>query len=105
MAKSLVVLALALPALGACLGPAQFRGWQEPPYKFAQCSGAPTGLNACFEQARTMCPEGYQLAELRSDPDINRHSIIVICGAGATPAAPPAAPARRARPAPAPPAK
>jgi len=37
-----------------------------------------------------MCPQGYQLAELRSDPAINRHSIIVVCAG--LPAAPPPPP-------------
>ncbi len=66
-------------ALAAC-NPATFRGWPDPPHKFADCTGAPTGLAACFERARALCPEGYQLAEQRSDPDINRHQIIVRCG-------------------------
>ena len=88
----LALAPLALASLGGCLSPAEFRGWKEPPHRFAQCTGAPNGLDACFEQARAMCPEGYQLAELRSDPDINRHSIIVVCGAGTTPGAPPAPP-------------
>ena len=35
-----------------------------------------------------MCPQGYQLAEMRSDPAINRHSIIVVCQ-GLPPAPPP----------------
>jgi hypothetical protein len=77
-ALRLVALA-ALLALAAC-SQASFRGWPDPPHKFADCTGAPTGLAACFEQARALCPEGYQLAELRSDPVINRNQIIVRCG-------------------------
>jgi hypothetical protein len=74
-----LVAPAALLALAAC-NPATFRGWPDPPHKFADCTGAPTGLAACFEQARALCPEGYQLAELRSDPTINRNQIIVRCG-------------------------
>ena len=69
----------ALLALAAC-SQATFRGWPDPPHKFADCSGAPNGVAACFERVRVLCPEGYQLAEQRSDPDINRHQIIVRCG-------------------------
>ena len=60
---------------------------------------APNGLAACFERARALCPEGYQLAELRSDPDINRNQVIVRCGpplAVEEPAPPSPAPRRRA---------
>ena len=77
------LLALAaVSALSSCIpwSQATFRGWPDPPHKFADCSGAPNGIAACFERARAMCPEGYQLAEQRSDPDINRHQIIVRCG-------------------------
>lgn len=101
MHSRLLALAAVL-ALAAC-NPATFRGWPDPPHKFADCSGAPTGLGACFEQARTLCPEGYQLAEQRSDPEINRHQIIVRCGPPvAAPEPEPAAPARTVRRAPAP---
>ena len=48
----------ALIPLAGCLGPAEFRGWQEPEYKFATCTNAPNGLAACHEQARSFCPEG-----------------------------------------------
>lgn len=104
--RSLRFLVLAgLPALAACIpsSPATFRGWPDPPHKFADCSGAPNGLSACFEQARAMCPEGYQLAEQRSDPDINRFQIIVRCGPPIAVEEPaPRAPARTVRRAPAP---
>lgn len=85
----LLAIVLVLSIAG-CIGPARFRGWPDPPHKFAQCSNAPNGLAACFEQAQAMCPQGYQLAELRSDPAINRHSIIVVCAG--LPAAPPPPP-------------
>jgi hypothetical protein len=62
-----LVAPAALLALAAC-NPATFRGWPDPPHKFADCTGAPTGVAACFEQARALCP------------DINRHQIIVRCG-------------------------
>ena len=90
------VPAAALLALTACIpaSPATFRGWPDPPHKFVDCSGAPNGAAACFEQARALCPEGYQLAEHRTDPDINRNQIIVRCG-------PPLATEEPARPAPA----
>lgn len=78
LALRLVAPAVLL-ALAAC-NPATFRGWPDPPHKFADCTGAAAGLAACFERARALCPEGYQLAEQRSDPDINRHQIIVRCG-------------------------
>ncbi len=95
----------ALPTVAACIpsSPATFRGWPDPPYSFVDCTGAPNGLGACFEQARTLCPGGYQLAELRSDPQINRNQIILRCGAPLAveePAAP--APARIVRRAPEP---
>ena len=81
--------------LAGCLGPAEFRGWQEPEYKFATCTNAPNGLAACHEQARSFCPEGYQLAEERSDPEIQRYTIIVRCGAAPPPVVDePRAPAR-----------
>ena len=70
----------ALIPLAGCLGPAAIRGWAEPEYKFADCAGAPS-VAACHEKARALCPEGYQLAEERSDPAILRYSIIVRCGA------------------------
>ena len=81
MYSRLLALA-AVSALSACIpsSPATFRGWPDPPQKFADCTGAPNGLAACFERARALCPEGYQLAEVRSDPDIGRHQIIVRCG-------------------------
>jgi hypothetical protein len=82
----LLALVLVLSIAG-CVDPARFRGWQDPPHKFAACHNAPNGVAACFEQAQRMCPQGYQLAELRSDPAINRHSIIVVCAG--LPAAPP----------------
>ena len=85
MIRSLALVLLF--ALASC-SPALFRGWPDPPHRFAQCSNAPNGLANCFEQAQAMCPQGYQLAELRSDPAINRHSIIVVC-AGLPPAPPP----------------
>jgi hypothetical protein len=45
-----------------------------------------------------MCGGPYQLAEQRSDPDINRHQIIVRCGPPlAVEEPPPAAPAVRRR--------
>jgi hypothetical protein len=96
MIPRLLALAAVL-ALAAC-NPAAFRGWPDPPHKFADCSGAPGGLAACFERARALCPEGYQLAEQRSDPDINRHRIVVRCGPpiAADEPAPPA-PARTVR--------
>lgn len=90
----------AVSALAAC-NPAAFRGWPDPPHKFADCSGAPTGLDACVEQARALCPEGYQLAERRSDPEISRHQIIVRCGPPAAQEPAPPAPARTVRRAPA----
>jgi len=94
-ASTLRLLALAaLVPLAGCLGPAEFRGWAEPEFKFANCSGAPS-VAACHEQARALCPEGYQLAEERSDPDIQRYSIIVRCGPPLTPAV--EEPARRVR--------
>lgn len=104
MHSARLIATAALLALAGCQGPAEFRGWPEPPHKFADCSGAPNGLAACFEMARAMCPQGYQLAEQRSDPDIDRHQIIVRCGpplAADEPAPPAAAPRRRA-PTPAP---
>lgn len=70
----------ALAGLTGCLGPSEFRGWSEGPYQYTNCSGAPNGIAACFERAREKCPQGFQLAEMRSDPDINRHAIIVHCG-------------------------
>ena len=92
-------LALVAPlALAACIpsSPATFRGWPEPPYTFVDCSGAPNGAAACFEQARALCPSGYQLAEHRTDPDINRNQIIVRCGPPLAVEEPaPPAPARR----------
>jgi len=106
--RSLRFLVLAgLPALAACIPSSQstFRGWRDPPHKFADCSGAPNGLDACFERARALCPEGYQLAEMRSDPAIDRYQIIVRCGppiAAQEPAPPARAPARTVRRAPAP---
>jgi hypothetical protein len=100
MIPRLLALA-AILALAAC-NPASFRGWPDPPHKFADCSGAPTGLEACFERARALCPEGYQLAEQRSDPDINRHQIIVRCGPPLAMEPAPPAPARTVRRAPAP---
>jgi len=69
-----------LTALAGCLGPAEFRGWKEPEFKYANCSGAPN-VSACYDQARAACPEGYQLAEERSDPAILRYAIIFRCGA------------------------
>ena len=98
---ALRLLALAtLLSLAGCLGPADFRGWPEPPHKFADCTGAPNGLAACFEQARALCPQGYQLAEQRSDPEINRHQIIVRCGPPLVVEEPaPPAPVRRREPA------
>jgi hypothetical protein len=101
MIPRLLALA-AILALAAC-NPASFRGWPDPPHKFADCSGAPNGLAACFERARALCPEGYQLAEQRSDPDINRHQIIVRCGPPLAMEEPaPPAPARTVRRAPVP---
>ncbi len=70
----------ALSTLAGCLGPAEFRGWSEREYKFTNCSGA-ASVGTCHDQARVLCPEGYQLAEERSDPEIKRYSIIVKCGA------------------------
>jgi len=70
----------ALSTLAGCLGPAEFRGWSEREYKFTNCTGA-ASVSTCHEQARVLCPEGYQLAEERSDPEIKRYSIIVKCGA------------------------
>ncbi|HEY7610593.1 MAG TPA: hypothetical protein VIF14_15280 [Alphaproteobacteria bacterium] len=100
MYSRLLALA-AVSALAAC-SPAAFRGWPDPPHKFADCSGAPNGLAACFERARALCPDGYQLAEQRSDPAINRHQIIVRCGPPLAVDEPaPPAPARVVRPAPA----
>jgi hypothetical protein len=77
-----VLVLLAPLAVAACIpwSPATFRGWPEPPHKFVDCSGAPNGATACFERARALCPEGYQLAEHRTDPPINRNQIIVRCG-------------------------
>ena len=104
--SSLRLLVLAgLPALAACIPSSQstFRGWPDPPHKFADCSGAPNGLAACFERARALCPEGYQLAEQRSDPEIRRYQIIVRCGPPLAAQEPePPAPARTVRRAPAP---
>lgn len=74
-----LVAPAALLALAAC-NPSTFRGWPDPPHKFVDCSRAPAGLAACHEQARAVCAGPYQLAEQRSDPDINRHQIIVRCG-------------------------
>ncbi len=73
--------AVAFAAAG-CIpaSPATFRGWPEPPHMFVDCTGAPNGAAACFEQARARCPQGYQLAEHRADPPINRNQIIVRCG-------------------------
>ncbi len=104
MSPRLLALA-AVSALSGCIpwSQATFHGWPDPPHKFADCSGAPGGIAACFEKARVLCPEGYQLAEQRSDPDINRHQIVVRCGppiAAEEPAPP--APARTVRRAPAP---
>ncbi|MGH7004084.1 MAG: hypothetical protein ACREIP_09055, partial [Alphaproteobacteria bacterium] len=92
----LAALAALIPLAG-CLGPAEFRGWKEPEYKFASCSGAPNGIAACHEQARAACPDGYQLAEERSDPEIQRYSIIVRCGAAAPPAVEEPTPPTRSR--------
>jgi hypothetical protein len=102
MYSRLLALA-AVSALSACIpsSPATFRGWPDPPHKFADCTGAPNGLAACFEHARALCPEGYQLAEQRSDPEINRHQIIVRCGPPLAVEAPPPAPRRTVRRAPA----
>lgn len=99
-----LIATAALFAVAGCMSPADFRGWPEPPHKFADCTGAPGGLAACFERARAMCPQGYQLAEQRSDPPINRHQIIVRCGAplAVDEPAPPAPAPRRRAPAPAP---
>lgn len=69
-----------LTALAGCLGPAEFRGWREPEFKYAACHGSPNAA-PCHEQARTACPEGYQLAEERSDPPIQRFAFIFRCGA------------------------
>lgn len=80
----LLPIAMLIPLAG-CLGPAEFRGWSERENKFAGCSGAPAGIAACHAQARALCPEGYQLAEERGDPEIRRYSIIVRCGAPVTP--------------------
>jgi hypothetical protein len=77
------VLVLVAPlALAACIpwSQATFHGWPEPPHMFVDCTGAPNGATACFERARALCPQGYQLAEHRTDPDINRNQIIVRCG-------------------------
>jgi hypothetical protein len=104
LALRLVAPAAALLALAAC-NPSTFRGWPDPPHKFADCTGAPAGLAACHEQARAMCGGEYQLAEQRSDPDINRHQIIVRCGPPLAIAPEPAAPrpvVRRAAPQPVP---
>ena len=98
MISRLLALA-AVSALAAC-SQASFRGWPDPPHKFADCTGAPNGLAACFERARALCAEGYQLAEQRSDPSINRHQIIVRCGPPLA-AEEPAPPARSVRRAPA----
>ena len=69
-------------ALAACIpwSQATFHGWREQPHMFVDCTGAPNGATACFERARALCPEGYQLAEHRTNPDINRNQIIVRCG-------------------------
>lgn len=77
-----VLIVVALLALSGCIpwSAATFRGWPDPPHRFVDCTGAPNGAAACFEQARAACPEGYQLAEHRTDPDINRNQIIVRCG-------------------------
>lgn len=97
------LLALAAVLAVAACNPAGFRGWPDPPQKFADCSGAPNGIEACFERARALCPEGYQLAERRSDPGINRHQIIVRCGPPLAVEEPaPPAPARTVRRAPPP---
>ena len=100
LALRLLALA-ALPALTACIpwSQATFHGWADPPFQFVDCTGAPNGADACFEQARALCPEGFQLAEHRTDPPINRNQIIVRCGpppavAPQEPAPPP--PVRRA---------
>ena len=69
-----------LTALTGCLGPAEFRGWREPEFKYTACHGSPN-VSACHDQARATCPEGYQLAEERSDPTIQRYAIIYRCGA------------------------
>ena len=91
----LFALAAFIPLAG-CLGPAEFRGWAEPEYKFADCTGAPS-VAACHEKARAICHEGYQLAEERSDPEIRRYSIIVRCGAAAPPVMEQPAPRVRTR--------
>ena len=87
-----VLILIAPLAVAACIpaSPATFRGWPEPPHKFVDCTGAPNGAAACFEQARALCPEGYQLAEHRTDPTINRNQIIVRCGAPLAAEEPPA---------------
>jgi hypothetical protein len=95
-----VLVLIAPVALAACIpsSPATFRGWPDPPHKFVDCTGAPNGATACFEQARALCPEGYQLAEHRTDPPINRNQIIVRCGAPlAAQEPPPPAPVVRRR--------
>ncbi len=94
----------ALPLVSACIpwSQAEFRGWPEPPNQFVDCTGAPNGIGACVEQARALCPGGYQLAELRSDPQINRNQMIVRCGPPLTVEEPAPAPARMVRSAPPP---
>jgi len=92
----------ALPLVSACIPWSQstFRGWPDPPHQFVDCTGAPNGAAACFERARALCPEGYQLAEHRTDPPINRNQIIVRCGPPLVvePEAPPPAPVVRRAP-------
>jgi hypothetical protein len=78
--RFLVLAALLLVAGCIPWSKSTFRGWPDTPHKFVDCSGAPNGAAACFEQARALCPEGYQLAEHRTDPPINRNQIIVRCG-------------------------
>ncbi len=80
------ILGLALAAIFATgcvqgVGQPDFLGWDGAVYRYVECDRTITGMPTCLDNARRLCPAGYQVAEERYNTDGEaRGSLIVRCG-------------------------